>query len=801
MLFLSLRSYSCCSASTVISFQEFLSTFAIVDRPLDPAILSGKIVKMAEAVASVALETLRDLLIEEAKVLSGVGDQVDDVRRQLKTMHCFLKDASKRQDTDNSETIRNWVRELRDLATQAEIILERYAVEVTSRRKARNFKGILKRFTCILSECLSMHQIGKETESIRSRMIDLTKQLESISSKWDSSSSSADDTDWSRKTFGHGVEQYFVGMKEERQLLESLLTNDDHSSNQVISICGMGGLGKTSLARKVYQGEAVQRWFEARAWICISQQFQPRTIFQGLLKKLLPHENVEQHDDDELVRRLYDAQKEKKCLVILDDIWKAEDWNSLRHAFPIGESGSRILLTTRNQNIASTGYVHRLECLSEDEGWELLQKIALPNNYSQELPIIEIKQLEEYGREIVQKCGSLPLPISVIGGVLRQENKPIEWEKVCRNIDSYLQHGKGMEKDKRVEQILDLSYNLLPYNLKSCFLYLGCFREDEDMEPENLYLLWMAEGMISLEDTVGGESLRDVAERYLYDLANKCFVEVVDRQMGRADESSICKTSSSIIGGENLKLDGLNELETLIEFNSLNGDITNLLNMPKLRVLNGRIWDEGSMSMIIDHILNHQDQFRNIELHIHGKCNVNQEKDGSTLLRRLLMCRSLSFLEIQVCPVSKLPAYEVQLYQNVIELRLWGTMIEEDPMEILEKLPVLRNLGLLNDAYVGREMVCRATGFPQLKYLDFWSLPNLVEWRVEKGAMPNLCNLHIVRCSKLEMIPDGLKFITTLNKLYIYEMPEELRKRVGVVDGEEGEDYHKIKHIPSIYIL
>ncbi|KAL0365771.1 UNVERIFIED_CONTAM: putative disease resistance protein [Sesamum angustifolium] len=257
---------------------------------------------MAEAVASVALETLRDLLTEEVKVLSGVGDQVDDVRRQLKTMHCFLKDASKRQDTVKSDTIRNWVSELRDLATQAEIILERYAVEVMSRRKAKNFKGILKRFTCILSECLSMHQIGKETESIRSRMIDLTKQLESISSEWESSSSSADDTDWSRKTFGHGVEQYFVGMKEEIQLLESLLTNDDHSSNQVISVCGMGGLGKTSLARKVYQGEAVQRWFEARAWICISQQFQPRTIFKGLLKQLLPHENVEQHDDDELVR-------------------------------------------------------------------------------------------------------------------------------------------------------------------------------------------------------------------------------------------------------------------------------------------------------------------------------------------------------------------------------------------------------------------------------------------------------------------------------------------------------------------
>ncbi|KAK4382531.1 putative disease resistance protein [Sesamum angolense] len=193
---------------------------------------------MAEAVASVALETLRDLLIEGVKVLSGVGDQVDDVRRQLNTMHSLLKDASKRQDTDNSETIRNWVSQLRDLATQAEIILERYAVEVLSRRKAKKLKQKLKRFTCILSEGLSTYEIGKETEKIRSRMTDLTKQLESISSKWDSSSSSADDTDWLRKTFGHGVEQYFVGMKKERQLLESLLTNDDHSSNQVISICG-----------------------------------------------------------------------------------------------------------------------------------------------------------------------------------------------------------------------------------------------------------------------------------------------------------------------------------------------------------------------------------------------------------------------------------------------------------------------------------------------------------------------------------------------------------------------------------
>ncbi|KAL0300014.1 UNVERIFIED_CONTAM: putative disease resistance RPP8-like protein 2 [Sesamum angustifolium] len=221
--------------------------------------------------------------------------------------------------------------------------------------------------------------------------------------------------------------------------------------------------------------------------------------------------------------------------------------------------------------------------------------------------------------------------------------------------------------------------------------------------------------------------------------------------------------------------------------------------MQKLRVLDGRIWDEESLSMIVDRILNHQDQFRDIKLLIQETCNVNQEKDGSTLLRRLVMCSPLSVLDLQ-CPVSKLTAYEVQLYQNMIELNLWDSRIEEDPMEILEKLPVLRELCLSSNAYVGREMVCRATGFPQLRKLILEELPNLVEWKVEKRAMPNLSTLEIRRCNKLEMIPDGLKFVTTLKELRIASMPEEFEERARVVDGEEGEDYRKIKHIPSIYI-
>ena len=98
-------------------------------------------------------------------------------------------------------------------------------------------------------------------------------------------------------------------------------------------------------------------------------------------------------------------------------------------------------------------------------------------------------------------------------------------------------------------------------------------------------------------------------------------------------------------------------------------------------------------------------------------------------------------------------------------------------------------------------MICHATAFPQLKYLLLHMLPNLEKWKVERGAMPNLSVLKIKVCTKLEMIPDGLRFITTLQELTISGMPRQFKERLRVVNGEAGQDYHKVRHIPSISLL
>lgn len=139
-----------------------------------------------------------------------------------------------------------------------------------------------------------------------------------------------------------------------------------------------------------------------------------------------------------------------------------------------------------------------------------------------------LRSLKDIGRKIVVKCGGLPLSIWVIGGILgqKEEHSIEEWETVSRKIDSYLIHGEGVEQNKRVKQVLDLSYDALPYYLKPCFLYFACFDEDEEIETERLYLMWIGEGFISEKHKGRKESLRDVAERYLIELGKRNLVQV-----------------------------------------------------------------------------------------------------------------------------------------------------------------------------------------------------------------------------------------------------------------------------------
>ncbi|KAL3507748.1 hypothetical protein ACH5RR_033130 [Cinchona calisaya] len=489
---------------------------------------------MASEVVSIALGTVRDLLIEEAKFLSGVSDQVKEVQAELIRMQCFLKDADRRQLKE--ETVRNYVREIRRLAYRTENVLDEFAIEVESQRGDRGIGKAFKRSACIICEGRALHKVGSEITNIKANISSLTTSLQTsgvteMSPEGQSSSNAMkleQNQQWLRRTYPHQVEEYFVGMKDDIRQLVTIITGEEIRSHRVISIYGMGGLGKTTLARKIYNHVDVQRAFKAFAWVSVTQQYNTRTVFRDVLKQLLPDQqksSVERMEDRELVVELYKFQKDTKCLVVLDDLWEIEDWKCLSSAFPIAEANSKILITTRNQKLAEVEFPYALKFLNEDEGWELLQKRAFSKRDAKDSE--NDPKLEAIGREIVRKCGKLPLAISVLGGVLSQKNSLHEWETVNKDVDAYLRMGEGSKEGYgAVLQVLALSYDELPYHLKPCFLHLGHFREDEDINAEMLYLMWIAEGMVLSDHRGIEETLTDVAERYLYEMVSRSMVEV-----------------------------------------------------------------------------------------------------------------------------------------------------------------------------------------------------------------------------------------------------------------------------------
>ena len=354
---------------------------------------------MAEAVVSFAVERLRDLLIEEATFLRGVTDKVREIQDELELMKGFLKDADARQG--EGETIRRWVAQIRENAFDAEDTIDTFILKVAlRRRRGRGFQNILKRYACIFSELIALHKVGTKIDDIKTRISSLTTSLQTYNIKSIAEGESSSGIDARnerrrllRRSYSHVKDEDTVGLMGGVELLvKKLVESSDDRPCSVVAIWGMGGLGKTTLAKKVYHEDRVRRHFECFAWCSVSQQFNFRALVQEILVEFLPpdskeeREKIEKMSDDEKVKRVYQIQEEKKCLVILDDVWSTEAWETLRPAFPIplqkaGKGGSsKIVITTRYKAVAlhpdPGAFLYQPMCLSEDESWELLQRRA-----------------------------------------------------------------------------------------------------------------------------------------------------------------------------------------------------------------------------------------------------------------------------------------------------------------------------------------------------------------------------------------------------------------------------------------
>ncbi|CAL8990102.1 unnamed protein product [Prunus brigantina] len=496
---------------------------------------------MAEAVVSFVLESVRDFTIQEAEFLSGVSRQVEAAQTELEFMQGFLKDADARQGQDTRVQI--CVAKIRDAAYDLEDIIETYGLKVVSKKK-RGLRNVLKRFACIFKEGVHLHQIGGEIENITTKISSLRSSLQSYNIKEirDRDSSGGESSlqlhERLRRSYSHVVERDVVGLESNVEELVMHLVKDENR-HQVVSVWGMGGLGKTTLARKVYHHKKVRQHFHSFAWVCVSQRFQVRNVWEGILIELISatweqKQEIKDMTDDEIAKKLFLVLQKMRCLVILDDIWRINTWNLLEIAFPNVETESTILLTTRNQAVASlanrNAYIHQPQPLNENESWELLEKKAIPARAEIDLGMYTKKK--DLGMKMLKHCKGLPLAIIVLAGVLARKNSIREWVRVYENVREYINRGIGHEKEyEGVSRVLALSYDDLPYYLKPCFLYLSHYPEDSEFLVSELTKLWVAEGLIFSRQQRHslGETMEDIARDWLSELVERCLVQVGTR--------------------------------------------------------------------------------------------------------------------------------------------------------------------------------------------------------------------------------------------------------------------------------
>ncbi|KAF8410445.1 hypothetical protein HHK36_002974 [Tetracentron sinense] len=501
---------------------------------------------MAEAVVSLLVERLRDLLIREAVLLSQVNDQVVWLRIELNWMQCFLKDADAKQEKDNR--VRNWVSEITNVAYDAEDIIDTFILKVVTSTQRRGFKAKVWRYAFIFKKGIYLYKLGKDIEAIKSRILDISRRRETYGIKniggGEGTSSVSERLRNLRRSSPHGDEEHVVGYEEDTKTLVAQLI-EGQARRCVISIVGMGGLGKTTLAKKVYNCSDVKRHFPCRAWVYISEEYRIKDVLQRIIKSYRSPtkeelERMEMATVEDLEQQIYQFLHQRQYLVVIDDIWHQEAWGSLRRVFPNSNNGSRILLTTRNKSVAlcadDRSLPYELPFLKTEDSWELFCTKAFTGTTC--CP----PGLEKLGREMVVKCGGLPLAIIVLGGLLSRKNRsPHEWQRVLNHISQHL-----MKDQNHLSQILALSYNDLPYQLKSCFLYVGLFPEDFEIPREKLIRLWVAEGFIQQGDETegssiqqGDETMEDVAEDYLNELIDRSLIQVAKRSQDRIEECHV----------------------------------------------------------------------------------------------------------------------------------------------------------------------------------------------------------------------------------------------------------------------
>ncbi|CAO2820233.1 unnamed protein product [Amaranthus hypochondriacus] len=444
--------------------------------------------------------------------------KLEQLKKTVETIQAVLIDAEHKQVLSRQEQL--YVEELKDAVFEADDLFDEFLTLAAQKKLNTRIKD---RVFSLFTKFADDFSVSKKIDKIRKKLDDIADN-----SKFKLKIDPKPINSRSRETCSY-KEEVIIGRDQDLETIKGMLSESDDVQQDVffLSIVGIGGLGKTALARLLFNNPTVATSFPLRLWACVADQDQNQFEVKDILGKILESGGLQkqnQGDTLELMqRKLRDIFGGQRYLLVLDDVWTEdrEKWLDLLGSFTGGGRGSCIVVTTRSMNTAKiigNGRMHRLQGLSNESSLRLFKWAAFGSE-----EFSPTQKLVEIGEDFVKRCAHVPLAIRVLGSLLYGQDES-EWMSLRE-----LGLEKIIESENSIKPILKLSYYQLQSPLKSCFAYCALFPKDQLIDKRELIMFWMAQGYLTSKC---GKSMEDVAEDYVKLLIQRCFFQDVE---GKSD--------------------------------------------------------------------------------------------------------------------------------------------------------------------------------------------------------------------------------------------------------------------------